>query len=98
MSFKHQLVQVVYDCTVDQLTLIHIMKSKSKPPTTRMKRLLKILIAYSCIVYYIKGKETTLSESLSRTDVENADSCKSIPISFSIQEVLNKNTILKKNG
>ena len=36
-SFSHLLKRVVYDAVVDHLTLMHIIKSKMKPVTTRIK-------------------------------------------------------------
>ena len=56
-QFKHLLVEVDFDCTVDHLTLTYIVKSKTKPASTRSKRLLEVLSAYPCDLSYMKGKD-----------------------------------------
>ena len=47
MSFAHLLKLVDFDAIVDHLALVHILKSKTEPATTRIKRLLEVLSAYS---------------------------------------------------
>ena len=47
------------------------MKSKSEHPTARVKRLLETMMAYIFNLHYIKGKGMTLSDFLSRIDVDN---------------------------
>ena len=58
-SFAHLLKRVDFDAIVDHLTLVHILKSKTELATTRIKRLLEVLSAYSCNLYYMKGKDMT---------------------------------------
>ena len=38
------------------------MRSKVEPATTRSKRLIELLSAYSFNLYYIKGKDMVLSD------------------------------------
>ena len=64
-SFVHLLKRVDFDAIVDHLALVHILKSKTEPATTRIKRLLEILSAYSFNLYYMKGKDMILSDFLS---------------------------------
>ena len=45
--FKHLLAKVDFECTVDHLALIYIMESKTQQASTRAKRLLEVLSAYS---------------------------------------------------
>ena len=66
MSFVHLLKRVDFDAIVDHLALVHILKSKTEPATTRIKRLLEVLSAYSFNLYYMKGKDMILSDFLSR--------------------------------
>ena len=40
VSFAHLLKRVDFDAIVDHLALVHILKSKTEPATTRIKRLL----------------------------------------------------------
>ena len=47
---------------IDHLALVHILKSKTEPATTRIKRLLEVLSAYSFNLYYLKGKDMILSD------------------------------------
>ena len=61
-SFSHLLKRVDFDVIVDHLALMHILKSKMEPATTRIKRLLEIISSYSFILYYMKGKDMILSD------------------------------------
>ena len=56
VSFAHLLKRVDFDPIVDHLALMHIIKRKAEPVTTRIKRLLDLLSSYSFNLYYIKGK------------------------------------------
>ena len=51
-SIAHLLKKVDFDAIVDHLALVHILKSKTEPATSRIKRLLEDLSAYSfnCII------------------------------------------------
>ena len=40
-SFAHLLKKVDFDAIVDHLALVHILKSKTEPTTSRIKRLLE---------------------------------------------------------
>ena len=62
-SFLHLLKRVDFDAIVDHLALMHIIKSKAEPATTRIKRLLELISSYSFNLYYIKGKDMMLSNS-----------------------------------
>ena len=63
--FSHLLKRFDFDAIVDHLTLMHIIKSKTEPATTRMKRLLELISSYSFNLYYMKGKDMILSDFLS---------------------------------
>ena len=41
-SFVHLLKRVDFDAIVDHLALVHILKSKTEPDMTRIKRLLEV--------------------------------------------------------
>ena len=56
-TFVHLLGKVDFDAVVDQLAIMHIMRSKVEPATTRIKRLLEVLSLHSFKLYYIKGKD-----------------------------------------
>ena len=64
-SFSHLLKRVDFDAIVDHLALMHIIKSKMEPVTTRIKRLLELISSYSFNLYYMKGKDMILSDFLS---------------------------------
>ena len=53
-SFSHLLKRVDFYAIVDNIALTHIMKSKAKPATTRIKRLLELICSYSFNLYYMK--------------------------------------------
>ena len=56
VSVAHLRKTVDFDAVVDHLAIMHIMKSKVEPVTTRIKRLLDLLRFYSFNLYYTKGK------------------------------------------
>ena len=87
-SFAHLLRKVDFDAVVDHLAITQIMKSKVELATTRIKRLLEVLIAYAFNLYYIKGKDMILSDFLSRQDLGNEDPKEIIPISFNMKSIL----------
>ena len=86
--FAHLLKKVDFDAIVDHLSLMHIMKSKVEPVTTRMKSLLEVLISYSFNLYYMKGKNMILSDFLSRQRNDDKNPHEIIPISFNMRNVL----------
>ena len=87
-SFAHLLRKVDFDVVVDHLAITQIMRSKVKPATNRIKRLLEVLSAYSFNLYYIKGKDMVLSNFLSRQDPGDEDTKEIIPISFNMKLIL----------
>ena len=87
-SFAHLLRKVDFDAVVDHLAITQIMRSKVKPVTNRIKRLLEVLSAYSFNLYYIKGKDMVLSDFLSRQDPGDEDMKEIIPISFNMKSIL----------
>ena len=88
MSFAHLLKNVDFDPIVDHFSLIHILKSKAEPATTRIKRLLEVLSAYPFNMSYMKSKDMILSDFLSRQRTDDSDPHEIIPISFDIQAIL----------
>ena len=52
VSFAHLLKRMDFDAIADHLALVHILKSKTEPATTRIKRILEVLSAYysTCII------------------------------------------------
>ena len=88
VSFSHLLKRVDSDAIVDHLALTHIIKSKAKLATTRIKRLLKLISSYSFNLYYIKGKDIILSDFLSRQRHDDSDPHDIIPISFNMHKIL----------
>ena len=87
-SFAHLLRKVDFDVVVDHLAITQIMRSKVKPVTNRIKRLLEVLSAYSFNLYYIKGKDMVLSDFLSRQDPGDEDMKEIIPILFNMKSIL----------
>ena len=86
-TFSHLLKRVDFDDVVDHLAIMHIMKSKMEPATSRIKRLLEVLSSHSFNLYYIKCKDMVLSDYLSRQMGDKSDPHQVIPISFNIKEV-----------
>ena len=87
-SFAHLLKKVDFDAVIDHLAITHIMKSKVEPVTTRIKRLLELLIFYSFNLYFIKGKDMVLSDFLSRQKIDDSNPHEIILILFNMGDVL----------
>ena len=81
-SFAHLLKKVDFDIIVDHLAIMHIMRSKEEPDTTRIKRLLELLSVYSFNLYYIKAKDIVLSDFLPRQKSDDSNPHEIIPISL----------------
>ena len=71
-----------FDAVVNHVSVAQIMKAKTEPATTRTKRLLDRLSAYSFNLYYVKGMDMILSDYLSRHRQKDLDPSELIPISF----------------
>ena len=87
-SFAHLLKRVDFDAIVDHLALVHILRSKTVPATTRIKRLLEVLSAYYFNLYYMKGKDMILSDFLSKQRIDRGNPHEIIPISFDMKAIL----------
>ena len=87
-SFIHLLKRVDFDAIVDHLALMHIIKSKMEPATTRIKRLLEPISSYSFNLYYMKGTDRILSGFLSQQKSDDINPNEIIPISFDMYQIL----------
>ena len=90
-SFSHLLKRVDFDAVVDNLALMHIIKSKAEMATTRIKKLLELISSYSFNLYYMKGKDLVLCDFLSRQTHDDRNPHDIIPISFNIHNTLYEN-------
>ena len=87
-SFSHLFKRVNFDAIVNHLALMHIIKSKAEPATTRIKRLLELISSYSFNLYYMKGKDMILSDFLSRQTHGTSNPHEIIPILFNMYDTL----------
>ena len=85
------LKRVDFDAIVGHLALMHIIKSKVEPTTTRIKRLLELISSYFFNLSYMKGKDIILSDFLSQQKNNNSNPHEIIPISFNMCQVLDGN-------
>ena len=56
MGCAHLSTSVDLDVIVDHLAVMHVIKSKAEPTTTRIKRLLELLSSYSLTYTALKEK------------------------------------------
>ena len=89
-SFSHLLKRVDFDVRVDHLALIHIIKTKAEPVTTRIKRLLELMSSYSFNLYYMNCKDMILSDFLSRQKHDDSNPHEIIPISLNMHNILHE--------
>ena len=78
-SFAHLMKEVDFDAIIHHLALTHIIKSKTEPTRTRIKRFLEVLSSYSFGLYYIKGKDMILSDFLSKQKHDDSNKNEIIP-------------------
>ena len=90
-SFAHLLKRVDFDATVDHLALMHIIKSKVEPATTRIKRFLELISSYSFYLFYMKGENMILSDFFSRQNNDSSNPSEIIPTSFNTYIILEDN-------
>lgn len=82
LLWQHFLHNEAFDCAIDHQAAYHIMRSKTKPATSRIQRLLEHLSHYCMNVYYVKGKDLILADFLSRVrQPEHDDPYELIPVS-----------------
>ena len=86
VSFSHLLKTVDFDAVEDHLALVHILKSKTEPATTRINRLLEGLSSTSTCT--MKGKDMILSDFLSRQRVDRSNPHEITSISFDILKAI----------
>ena len=96
-NFSHLLKRVDFDAIVDHIALMHIIKSKVEPATTRIKRLLELISPYSFNLYYMKGKDMILNDFLCRQKNDDSNPHEIIPISFNMCQILDDNYYNEKN-
>ena len=89
-SFPHLLKRVHFEVIVDHLALTHIIKSKTDPATTRIKRLLEHISSYPFNLYYIKGRNMILSYFLSKQNHNDSNPHEITPILFNMHNLLHE--------
>ena len=89
-SFKHILRNTEFTVIIDRSALLYILNAKREPTTLRLKKLIKVLSQYSFNVKFLRGKDMTISDFLSRHPGQAlASPNEIIPISFQSKELLN---------
>ena len=81
-SFSQLLKRVDFYAVVADLSLTHIMKSKSEQATNWIKMLLDIWHSYTFNLYYLKGKDVAPSDFLLWMEGDQSDPQEIIPLSF----------------
>ena len=85
--WKSLLKHREFDAAVDHVAVSQIMKAKTEPATIRIMRLLDRLSAYSFSLYYVKGRDMSLADYLSRNRSKDIDPSELIPISFCCMDI-----------
>ena len=93
-SFKHILKNIEFTVIIDHSALLYILIAKREPPTLRLKKLIEVLSQYLFKVKFLKGKDMTISDFLSRHPGQDLASPNEITtISFLSKELLNDTDI-----
>ena len=80
--WKNLLKHREFDAAVDHAAVAQILKAKTEPATSCIMCLLDRLSAYSCNLYYVKGKDMILADYLSHHHCPDKDPSHLIPIGF----------------
>ena len=87
-SFKHVLRNTDFKVIIDHPALLYILNAKREPPILRFKNLVEVLSQYSFKVKFMRGKDMTISDFLSRhPGQDSASPNEIIPISFQSREL-----------
>ena len=93
-SFKHILRNTDFTVIIDHSALLYVLNAKREHPTLRHKKLIEVLSQYSFKVKFLRGKDKTISDFLSRHPGQVlASPNEIIPISFQSKELLNNTDI-----
>ena len=86
---KHILRNTEFTVIIDLYVLLCILNAKREPPTLRPKKLIEVLSQSSFKVIFLRGKDMTISDFLSRHPGHDlASQNEIIPILFQIRELL----------
>ena len=88
-AFKHLLRNANLHVYCDHSALVHILKAKREPPTSRLKKLIENLSEYKFDIYFLNGKEMHISDFLSRHPDDEDSPNEIIPIAFMLQKLGN---------
>ena len=89
-SSKHILRNTKFRMIIDLSALLNIINAKRESPILRLKKFNIVLSLYSFKVEFLRGKDMTISDFLSRHPDHNlASPNEIIPISFQLRELLN---------
>ena len=89
-SVKHILRNTELTVIIDHSALLYNLNAKRESPTFRLKKIIEVLSQYSFKVKFLRGKDMTLSNFLSRHSGHDlASSNEILPISFQIRELFN---------
>ena len=64
--FKSLLRKTEFTVIIDHSALLYILNTKREPPTSKPKKLIEVLSQYSFKVKFLRGKDMTISDFLSR--------------------------------
>ena len=93
-SFKYILRNTEFTVIIDHSALLYILNAKREPPTLRLKKFIEVLSQFSFKVKFMRGKDMTISDFLSRHLGQDLTSPNEIiPISFQSKELLNDTDI-----
>ena len=89
-SFKHILRNIDFTVIIDHSALLYILNAKREPPTLSLMKFIEVLSQYSFKVKFLRGKDMTVSDFLSRhLGQELASPNEIIPVSFPSRHLLN---------
>ena len=89
MIWQHFLGRREFDCVIDHMAAVYIIRGKDQPKTKRIENLLEKLQGWNFVVYYVKGKDLKIADWMSRADIKDDDDPRIVvPVSVTIDDLL----------
>ena len=97
LIWQHFLGRREFDCVIDHMAAVYIVRGKDQPKTKRIERLLEKLQGFNFVVYYVKGKDLKIADWMSRAPIADEEDPRIVtPVSVTIRDLLPHDNVIKQ--
>ena len=98
LIWQHFLGRREFDCVIDHMAAVYIVRGKDQPKTKRIERLLEKLQGFNFVVYYVKGKDLKIADWMSRAPIADEEDPRIVtPVSVTINDLLPHDNVITKD-